>query len=152
MSAIGTSYYVYHLEKAPITGKISYYSHIFFIFLGRVRFINIDMDQEETISIQSFDDIMRANKHLILQSNHPFCLRIKKIVENLAKNISALIPGIKANFHVYIIENSEPNAFVLPGGQIFVNTGLISIAKNDEGLATVLAHEVNCNYNRIIKH
>lgn len=95
---------------------------------------------------------MRDNRHLIIPSNHPFCLRIKKIVENLAKNISSLIPGSKANFSVYVLENIEPNAFVLPGGQIFVNTGLISIARNDEGLATVLAHEVNFNHERVNKY
>ena len=53
-----------------------------------------------------------------------------------------MIPDSNQNFCVYVIENPEPNAFVVPGGQIFVNTGLMSIARNDEGLATVLAHEV----------
>lgn len=50
---------------------------------------------------------------------------------------------MEVNFRTYVIESSEPNAFVLPGGQIFVNTGLLPVAQNDEGLATILAHEVS---------
>lgn len=71
------------------------------------------------------------------------CLQIKSIVRNLEKNINEFIPGIKTKFQVFVIDSNEPNAFVLPAGQIFVNTGLLSVTKNDEGLATVLAHEVN---------
>lgn len=88
------------------------------------------------------DEILKINRHLILPSYHPTCLKIKSVVDNLAKNIQDFIPGIKANFRVFVIDNPEPNAFVLPGGQIIVNTGLLSVALNDEGLATVLAHEV----------
>jgi len=73
---------------------------------------------------------------------HPACLKVTSIVNNLAENINCFIPDIKANFRVFLIDNSEPNAFVLPGGQIFVNTGLLAVALNDDGLATVLAHEV----------
>ncbi len=146
--AFGTSYYLYHLEKAPITGKFApekTHSKI----LGRIRFISIDSDEEEIISKQSFDEIIKANRHLILPANHHFVIRISNIVSSLAKNINTFIPELNVKFQVYVIENSEPNAFVLPGGQIFVNTGLLSVARNDHGLATVLAHEVS-NYFCII--
>lgn len=142
MSALSGSYYVYHLEKAPITGNQKIVTKYQESIIGRIRFINIGVDQEEDISNQSLDEILKINRDLILPSYHPTCLKIKSIVDNLAKNIQDFIPDIKTNFSVFVIENPEPNAFVLPGGQIFVNTGLLSVAVNDEGLATVLAHEV----------
>lgn len=37
------------------------------------------------------------------------------------------------------------NAFVLPGGKVFVFSGLIPIARNEHGLATVLGHEIAHN-------
>ncbi|OTB16616.1 hypothetical protein K445DRAFT_295020 [Daldinia sp. EC12] len=37
------------------------------------------------------------------------------------------------------------NAFVLPGGKVFVFSGLIPIARNEDGLATVLGHEIAHN-------
>lgn len=111
-------------------------------FIGRIRFINIGADQEEYISNQSLDELLKINRNLILPPYHPAYLKIKSVVNNLAKNINCFIPDIKANFRVFVIDNPEPNAFVLPGGQIFVNTGLLAVALNDDGLATVLAHEV----------
>lgn len=40
---------------------------------------------------------------------------------------------------------AEANAFVLPGGKVFVHTGILPICRDDDGLATVLAHEMAHN-------
>jgi predicted Zn-dependent protease len=42
----------------------------------------------------------------------------------------------------YIVENDDPNAFAVPGGYIFVHTGLIKLAKNQEEITGVVAHEL----------
>ncbi|TPX63616.1 hypothetical protein SpCBS45565_g06486 [Spizellomyces sp. 'palustris'] len=49
-----------------------------------------------------------------------------------------------ANLHweVYVIEDPQKNAFVLPGGKIFVFTGLIPIVQDEDGMAAVLGHEI----------
>lgn len=39
-------------------------------------------------------------------------------------------------------DKSVKNAFVLPGGKIFVFTGILPVSANDDGLATVLGHEI----------
>lgn len=41
-----------------------------------------------------------------------------------------------------IDDKKTKNAFVLPGGKIFVFTGILPVSANDDGLATVLGHEV----------
>jgi predicted Zn-dependent protease len=41
-----------------------------------------------------------------------------------------------------IDDRQTKNAFVLPGGKIFVFTGILPVSANDDGLATVLGHEV----------
>ncbi|SPO23327.1 related to OMA1 - Metalloendopeptidase of the mitochondrial inner membrane [Ustilago trichophora] len=46
-------------------------------------------------------------------------------------------------WEVFVIDDpKQKNAFVLPGGKIFVFTGILPICKNADGLATVLGHEV----------
>jgi predicted Zn-dependent protease len=45
-------------------------------------------------------------------------------------------------FHFYVIEDRRLNAFAVPGGHIFVHSGLIETADNAAELAGVLAHEV----------
>lgn len=51
--------------------------------------------------------------------------------------------GLKWEF--YVIESPERNAFVLPGGKVFVFTGILPITENRSGLAAVLGHEVVFN-------
>ncbi len=41
-----------------------------------------------------------------------------------------------------IDDKKTKNAFVLPGGKIFVFTGILQVSANDNGLATVLGHEI----------
>jgi predicted Zn-dependent protease len=41
-----------------------------------------------------------------------------------------------------LFEDSEPNAFALPGGKVGVNTGIFTVAKNQDQLAAVLGHEI----------
>ena len=43
-------------------------------------------------------------------------------------------------FHV--INSRERNAFVLPGGKVFVFTGILPVMANDAGMAAVLGHEI----------
>jgi predicted Zn-dependent protease len=42
-----------------------------------------------------------------------------------------------------LIENKEVNAWCMPGGKIVVYSGILAIAKDDAGLATVMGHEVS---------
>ena len=45
-------------------------------------------------------------------------------------------------FTIKVIDNDEVNAFALPGGFFYVNTGLILAAENEAELAGVMAHEI----------
>ncbi|KAI2473255.1 hypothetical protein F4781DRAFT_227536 [Annulohypoxylon bovei var. microspora] len=51
-----------------------------------------------------------------------------------------------ANWEIRVIDDPHTvNAFVLPGGKVFVFSGLIPIARNEDGLAAVLGHEIAHN-------
>ena len=41
-----------------------------------------------------------------------------------------------------VFDDSSPNAFALPGGKVGVNTGIFTVAKNQDQLAAVIAHEI----------
>ena len=45
-------------------------------------------------------------------------------------------------WQVAVVQNPAQNAFCLPGGKIVVYTGILPIAQNEAGLATVLGHEI----------
>jgi predicted Zn-dependent protease len=61
---------------------------------------------------------------------------VNRIEQNIVRNSDAKVP-----FTVRIIDSDEVNAFALPGGFLFVNTGLILAADQEAELAGVLAHE-----------
>lgn len=46
-------------------------------------------------------------------------------------------------YSVTLIKDNEINAFAVPGGPMYVNTGLMQLATSDDELASVLAHEVS---------
>lgn len=52
------------------------------------------------------------------------------------------------DWEFYVINSNDVNAFVLPGGKVFVFTGLLPIAQDEDGLATVLGHELAHQYAR----
>ena len=49
-------------------------------------------------------------------------------------------------YQFHVVQQSDINAFALPGGPIFVNVGTISAAENEAELAGVLAHEMSHVY------
>ena len=62
-------------------------------------------------------------------------------VERVGRRLAAVSnPEFTYSFHV--IEGREINAFALPGGHIYVFSGLRKVARTDDELAAVLAHEI----------
>ena len=45
-------------------------------------------------------------------------------------------------FDLKVIKNNTANAFIIPGGHVYVHTGLLNIAQTDDELAAVIAHEL----------
>ncbi len=62
-------------------------------------------------------------------------------LESIGKKVSGFSDRKELEYHFYVVEDKEINAFALPGGFIFVNSGLIESATDDE-LACVVAHEL----------
>lgn len=46
------------------------------------------------------------------------------------------------NYNVRVIRNNTANAFVIPGGHVYVFTGLINMVSSDDELAAVISHEL----------
>jgi predicted Zn-dependent protease len=46
-------------------------------------------------------------------------------------------------FHFILVNEGSPNAFSVPGGNVYVTTSMLSFVKNRDELAGVLCHEVN---------
>jgi predicted Zn-dependent protease len=62
---------------------------------------------------------------------------VNRVGQNIVRNSDAQVP-----FTIKVIDSDEVNAFALPGGFFYVNTGLILAADNEAELAGVMAHEI----------
>ena len=63
---------------------------------------------------------------------------VNRIGQNLVKNSDARVP-----FTIKVIDSDEVNAFALPGGFFYVNSGLIMNCDEEAELAGVMAHEIS---------
>ncbi|CAI4632208.1 ALI_HP2_G0009090.mRNA.1.CDS.1 [Saccharomyces cerevisiae] len=127
-------FYYTHLDKAPVS--------------DRSRFIWVSRPLELTIGNYTYKSIWRQTQQEILPPQHPLSIKIEnifmKIVEAAYKDPSvdnSLLDGIKWEIHVVNDPTASPNAFVLPGGKVFIFSSILPICANDDGIATVLAHE-----------
>ena len=69
--------------------------------------------------------------------------RTNGYVDCVAAAIVAELPGAeRSGWQVVVFEDTSANAFALPGKRIGVHTGLLTVAKNQDQLATVIGHEV----------
>jgi len=62
---------------------------------------------------------------------------VNRVGQNLVRNSDAKVP-----FTIKVIDSEEINAFALPGGFFFVNTGILLNADNEAEMAGVMAHEI----------
>ena len=62
---------------------------------------------------------------------------VNRLGQNLARNSDSKMP-----ISFKIIDSDSVNAFTLPGGHVFVNSGLIRLAETEAELAGAVAHEI----------
>ena len=99
---------------------------------GKVNFYSLE--KEIALGKQLAQQVERGSKVV----NDPVVSEyVNRIGQNLVRNSDAKVP-----FTIKVIEDPSVNAFALPGGFFYVQTGLILKADNEAELAGVMAHEI----------
>ena len=92
------------------------------------------LDKEMEIGQEISQD---AEQELRMMGDPVITEYVNRLGQNLVRNSDAKVP-----FTIKVVDSSEVNAFALPGGYFYVNTGLILAADNEAELAGVMAHEI----------
>ncbi len=111
--------------------------------------------RKEFIIIPTSEEVgMGRDIHQKILSQYPLSFhkdlaeRIKKIGQRLAQ----VSDRQDYQYHFYLIEKKELNAFTIPGGHIYIFTGLVEKLHSDSEIAGVLAHEIgHCAARHTIK-
>jgi len=102
---------------------------------GRKAFNIVPMDLENSLGAQSYAEMLSKEK----VSSDP---KSNEIVTRVGQRIAAVANQPDYKWEFKVIDSNVQNAFCLPGGKIAVYKGLLPVAKNEAGLATVMSHEV----------
>src|SRR5437762_2426851 len=68
--------------------------------------------------------------------------QLNRYVSSIGKKLVRVAPNNDYPFTFKVVKDKNINAFALPGGPIYVNTGTIEQAENESQLAGVIAHEI----------
>ena len=93
----------------------------------------ISLQKEIAIGKRYSEQIDRSSKIL---KDPVITEYVNRVEQNIAENSDAKVP-----ISIKVIESPQINAFTLPGGFIYVNTGLLQTASSEAQLAAVLSHE-----------
>lgn len=92
------------------------------------------MDHEIAIGKQLAQEVDRTAKFI---TDPVVTEYVNRVGQNLVRNSDAQVP-----FTIKVIDSDQVNAFALPGGFFYVNSGLILRADEESELAGVMAHEI----------
>lgn len=109
--------------QVPVTGR---------------KAMNLVDDKEVTkMSIAMFDDMKRQHK---VSRDPQRTEQLKRVGERISKVVFWDMPD--ADWEFVVFDVPQVNAFAMAGGKVGVFSGLFKIAKNDDQLASVIAHEI----------
>jgi len=105
-------------------------------FTGRSRLILIGEGEETALGLKSYRKIMSESK---LSRDEKLVSQVRSVGLRIAG--AADRPDFAWEFNV-IEDDKTANAFCLPGGKVAIYTGILLHTKDENGLATVISHEV----------
>jgi len=120
---------------------------------GRQQLSIVPSETVMGMSFQEYDTFLK--KHKVITNTKESHLvgrvgeRVRHAVERYFSehNMSDRLKGYKWEFN--LVEDDAINAWCMPGGKVVVYTGILPLAKGEEGLAVVMGHEIS---HAIAKH
>jgi predicted Zn-dependent protease len=103
--------------------------------LGRSQLMMVSADQMDQMGVASFNDLKQ--KTPVTRNG-----KTSAYVNCVARAITTELNDNRV-WEVQVFEDSQVNAFALPGAKIGVYTGLLNVATTQDQLAAVIGHEVS---------
>ena len=108
-------------------------------------------EQELELGQRASQEVLAEYRDRILPADRPEVKRARGIagrivraveIRPLQREINLHVEGYQNEWKLNVLRSDKVNAFALPGGKIFVFTGILQVVQNDDQLATVLSHEI----------
>ncbi|KAH0366608.1 hypothetical protein KCU65_g5217, partial [Aureobasidium melanogenum] len=122
-------FYIYNLEVVPVS--------------GRRRFNIVSASTEQQSGQELYQQVVQEYQGRILPPSHPQHKLVQRVLNRLIPHSG--LPAETNNWEVHVIRDEQKNAFVIPGGKVFVFSGILDVCQGEAGLAAVLGHEIAHN-------
>ena len=98
-------------------------------------------------SAQAYQQFL--SKADVISKNNPQNKKLQVIAKNITNAIHQYFilenkpdPTKKINWEINLVKEDQVNAWAMPGGKITFYTKILEIAQNEDGIATIMAHEM----------
>lgn len=134
VAAVGALlFYFTHLEVVPVS--------------GRRRFNCFGEDAMRMLGEMQYEELMeeaKAQNQRFLPDYDPRTIVVRHVMARLIP--ASGMPNNPGDWEIVVIDDPNTvNAFVLPGGKVFVFSGIFGVARNEDAVAAVLGHELAHN-------
>ncbi|KAM0254026.1 hypothetical protein ACHAP5_000012 [Fusarium lateritium] len=129
LAAIG--FYFYNSQTVPVTGR------------RRFNFLSDSMvaRAHSKAAAQIIEQVRAQGGHFLSEWD-PRTILVRRVMKRLIP-VSGMTD---LNWEIFVIADSRTaNAFVLPGGKVFVHSGILNVCRSEDALAAVLGHEIAHN-------
>ncbi|MGY6647458.1 M48 family metallopeptidase [Wenyingzhuangia sp. IMCC45574] len=113
---------------------------------GRKRLNFVSDSQILPTSFAQYDAFLKENK---ISKNGAKTAQIKRVGGRISKAVEKFMRanGMSAEADAYrwefnLVEDKQLNAWCMPGGKVVFYTGILPVAKNENGIAAIMGHEI----------
>jgi beta-barrel assembly-enhancing protease len=132
------------MKLKPIMVKYLLLITAIVFFCGCTTIYNPATERNETLLINTANEVSMG-KEMVVEVRKKMKVLVDPVrqrrLDSIAKRVARVSDRLDLEYHFGIVNDKEFNAFALPGGFIYVNSGLIDAATDDE-LACVIGHEI----------
>jgi predicted Zn-dependent protease len=113
---------------------------------GKSTMALVDNTELFAMSFTEYDQFLAENK---VVTGTPEAQMVERVGQNIreaaekwlaSEGQRSYLDGYEWEYH--LVESEEVNAWCMPGGKIVVYSGILPVTENEDGLATVMGHEV----------
>ena len=113
---------------------------------GRRQLSLVPSSMVTSMSVQQYSQFLSENQVSTDTQNVAMVKRVGQrivaAVDTFCKEYCDEDPFAGYEWEINLIEDKQVNAWAMPGGKVVIYTGILPVAENEAGLATVMGHEI----------
>jgi Zn-dependent protease with chaperone function/tetratricopeptide (TPR) repeat protein len=113
---------------------------VFLIAFPSIKSLHADDDYPKDFE-KGFKVALEVIKEMGTEEDTKYAEQLQRI-QKIAYRVAQRSDPDHPNYSFHIVKMEEPNAFALPGGFIFITTGMLDLDLTDDELAALLGHEI----------